>query len=195
MSRVTPIVVAVVSMLPLSAHAEYADTTASLRAGALSLAAEFQADVLNDTFMLVNLHEAIGLASGVDLVLRQGLPISGQGFYFGGGIKWTLLTGSSKARRPGIAAYLGGHGRTGGSGGADAAILVDYSFSRVRPYIGLDANLDFGTPDDPAFSLGLYGGVRISLVTNVAWFVEGGLGILGTPRPHFISTGPRVYIW
>ena len=195
MSRVTPLIVALVLLQSVSARAEYADTTASPRAGALSLAAEFQADVLHDTFMLVNLHEAIGLASGVDLVLRQGLPVSGQGFYFGGGVKWTLLTGSSKASRPGIAAYLGGHGRTGGSGGADAAILVDYSFGRVRPYLGLDANLDFGTPDDPSLSLGLYGGARIALVTNVAWFVEGGLGILGNPRPHFISTGPRVYIW
>ena len=185
-----------VLLVPSSVLAEYADTTASLKAGSLSLAGEFQVDTFDPAAFMVNLHEAVGLASGVDLVLRQGLPISGQGFYFGGGVKWALLSASSRASRPGIALYLGGHGSTGGWGGADAAITIDYPFARVRPYLGFDANLDFGRADDDlAFSLGLYGGARIALVTNVAWFVEGGLGILGRPRPHFISTGPRIYIW
>ena len=188
--------VLVVLLVPLSARAEYADTTSSLKAGSLSLAGEFQVDTFDPAAFGVNLHEAVGLASGVDLVLRQGIPISDQGFYFGGGVKWTLLSASPRASRPGIAAYFGGHGNTAGWGGADAAIVVDYPFNRVRPYLGLDANLDFGRPgDDLVFALGLYGGARIALVTNVAWFVEGGLGILGRPRPHFISTGPRIYIW
>lgn len=55
------------AVAPSVALAEYADTTASLGAGDLSLAAEFQADVRDNTPLLVNLHESVGLASGVDL--------------------------------------------------------------------------------------------------------------------------------
>jgi hypothetical protein len=176
------------------AHAEYADTTGSLAPGSLSLAAEFQADMYEGTPFLLNIHESVGLASGLDLFLRQGLGLSDQGFYFGGGIKWTLLGASSRHSRPGVAAWFGGHGRTrGGGGGADATIAVDYPFRRLRPYLGLDANLEFRS-NDVEFLLGLFGGVRISIVQNIAWFVEGGLGILGNPRPHFISTGPRIFI-
>jgi hypothetical protein len=195
MSRVLSFVATLV-ILPLSVRAEYADTTGSLAAGSLSFAGEFQVETFDPSVMSVNLHEAVGLATGVDLVLRQGLPIDNQGFYFGGGIKWTLLSASSRARRPGVSAFAGGHGSTAGYGGADGAILVDYPIGRFRPYLGLDANIEFGRGnDDIQLLLGLYGGTRIALVKNVSWFVEAGLGILGDPRPHFIATGPRVYLW
>ncbi len=176
------------------ARAEYADTTSSLGPGHLSFATELQADVRTDWPLLLNLHESVGLAGGFDLVLRQGLPLSGQGFYFGGAIKWTLLGASTRASRPGVALWLGGHGRTGGgAAGVDATITVDYPFGRVRPYLGLDGNLEL-TSDDVELLLGLVGGAQIGLVSHVALFVEGGLGIIGDPEPHFISVGLRVTI-
>jgi hypothetical protein len=176
-----------------AARAEVADTTASLGSGTLSFATELQAGVYESWPLMINLHEAVGLAGGFDLVLRQGLPLSGGGFYFGGAVKWTLLHASSRATRPGIALWLGGHGRTGGGGGGvDATIAIDYPFGRVRPYLGVDGNLEFR--DDIDFLLGLILGAQISLVNHVALFVEGGLGIIGAPEPHFVAVGIRVYI-
>lgn len=126
--------------------------------------------------------------------LREGLGVSGQGFYFGGGIKWTLVHASTKVTRPGVALWLGGHFHTSANvAGADAMIAVDYPFSRVRPYLGLDANLEFAS-SDVQFLLGLVAGVKIGIARNISWFVEGGLGIVGDVKANFIATGPRIYI-
>lgn len=186
---------ALVLLVASSARAEIMDTTGSLGSGSLSLGAEAQAALREGTPMMINAHEAVGLLGGLDLTLRQSAGVRHwDGFYLGAGVKWTLLSASSKRGRPGVATWLGGHFWTSGSvAGADASIAIDYPFGRFRPYIGLDSNLEF-YDNDVEFAIGFFGGVRIGIVTNVVWFVEGGLGLAGTPKPHFISTGPKIYI-
>lgn len=195
---VAGLVVAVSFLVASSAaRAEIMDTTASLKPGNLSLGAEVQVGFhAGDYPFLVNLHEAVGLARGLDLQARQGIDASGHGaHYFGLGIKWTFLHAAA-GHRPGIALWLGGHYILSGRGGADVTLAIDYPFGRVRPYLGLDNNIDFGHGDDIHFSLGLIGGVQIGIVEHVAWFVEGGAGFLATGGdhlPHLLSTGPRIY--
>lgn len=176
--------------LPSSARAENMQTTSSLAAGRLALGLEFQAGLVSGTPIEMNLHEMVGLAGGVDLYARQGIGLSDQPFYLGVGVKWTLQTG--RRDRPGIAVLAGGHYFIDHYGGADVTLLLDFTVGRATPFVALDANLDF--PDDVDLKLGLLGGVRIALVKNVAWFVEAGVGLTGSPRPHFVSTGPKITI-
>lgn len=178
-----------------SAGAEIMDTTASLGPGSVSLAAELQAALRSGTPMLINAHEAIGLVGGVDLTLRQGVGLRNlDGVYLGAGVKWTLLSASSKRGRPGVATWVGGHFWSSGSiAGGDASIAIDYPIGRFRPYVGLDSNLEF-SDNDVEFVIGFFGGLRIGIVKNVVWFVEGGLGLAGNPKPHFIATGPKILI-
>jgi hypothetical protein len=177
-----------------AARAEIMQTSGSLPAGGLSLGAEFQAGVYaSPAPWLLNLHEAVGLIGGVDLYAREGLGLRNANFYVGAGVKWTPLT--SRSDRPGIAILAGGHYVSSELAGADGSLLIDYTIKRVTPYLGLDTNLDFyssNNRNDVDFKLGLIGGARIGLVPHVAWYVEGGLGITGDPKPHFITTGPKI---
>ena len=183
-------------LLPGPAKAEIMDTTASLAPGHVSLGFEIQAGVRDPVPLELNFGQAIGLARGFDLYLRESIgAVNGRGVRFGAGIKWNLLHASRVHNRPGIALWLGGHGGTGSydGGGADATLAIDYPFARVRPYLGLDANLEFGGSSSPRSVLGLIAGAQLSVVSHVSWFVEGGFGLLGATRPHFVSTGPRIY--
>ena len=176
-----------------SARAEIDDTSRSLRAGQLSLAAGFQAGFVADTHpLLVNVHEAIGLAGGLDLYARQAIGLDEQPLYLGAGIRWTLVSG--RRNRVGVGLFAGGHLLTdNGGAGADGTLLVDYSLGKVTPYGAFDLNINF-RENDTDTQVGLIGGVRIFMVQNVYWLVEGGLGLAGQPKPHFISTGPRIYL-
>src|SRR5438874_2355909 len=97
---------------PALARAEILDTTGSRSAGELSLAGELQAGLSPGTPLSLNVHEAIGLAGGVDLVAKQGFGLSApHDVYLGAGLKWTLLHDKSNA--PGLALWAGGHFLTG----------------------------------------------------------------------------------
>lgn len=177
-----------VFVLAKAARAENMQTAGSLSAGHMALGLEFQAGLVSGTPLVLNLHEMVGLASGVDLCARQGIGLSSQPFYIGAGLKWTFLT--SRHDRPGLALLAGGHYFVNEYGGADTTLLIDYTINTITGFLGMDINLDF--PDGVDFKLGLYGGVRFALVRNVAWFIETGVGLTGNPKPHFISTGPKI---
>ena len=173
-----------------TAHAEFLDTTQSLQAGNLGLAGEFEAGLTDNSPLLLRLHQAVGLAGGVDLYLREGLFLGGShAFLVAGGAKWTFL--SESAHRPGLALWIGGHYRTSGLAGADVQALIDKRFGRLTPFAGSHFWLDFGQGQSRA-NLRLIGGLRVAINSKVAWLVEAGLGLLGDPRPHFVSTGPRI---
>jgi hypothetical protein len=174
------------------AHAEKMQTTGSLSAGRLALGAEFQAGLITGTPLELNLHEMVGLIGGVDIYATQGIQLRyDRDVYIGAGIKWTILSGNHE--RPGVALLAGGHYLINNYAGADATIMVDYTIGRVTPLLGLDTKLDL--PESGAdFKVGLLAIVRIALVTNVAWFIEGEIGLSGEPKPTFISTGPKITI-
>lgn len=174
------------------ARAENMMTTQSLSAGKLALGLEAQAGLVDGTPMLLNLHQSVGLRGGFDIYAREGIGLGDnrQGVYIGAGIKWTILSG--RRDRPGLALLAGGHYFISNYGGADATFYVDYTISRVTPYLALDLNVDF--PRDVDFKLGLLGGARIGVVQNVEWFIEGQVGFTGNPKNHLLATGPRIRI-
>ena len=175
-----------------TARAEIMDTTGSLAAGQFSLGFELQAGLAQprSPTTLLNIHEAVGLAGGLDLYARQGISLGGGGsLYFGAGIKWAILRDGKSG--PGLALWGGGHVWTGGGGGGDATLLLDHRFGSVTPYFGADLNIEVGGGEVDT-RLGLLGGVRIIIVQHVAWFVEGGVGIVGDPALTFLSTGPKI---
>ncbi len=182
-------------------HAEMMDTTASLSAGQLALGAEWQLGLADSSPMALNAREAVGLASGVDLQLRQGFGLNqNQPFYFGAEVKWTLRHGTAKKQRPGVALWAGGHFRAGGNGfGGDASIAIDYPFKGFRPYLAFDANLE-RINDDFDFMLAIIGGTRIGLSRRADLFVEIGWNLLdprlvGTgPYGRFVAAGAKFYI-
>ncbi|HET6344353.1 MAG TPA: hypothetical protein VFH51_05435 [Myxococcota bacterium] len=182
--------VAVFSHRP--ARAEVLDTTASRPSGAFSIAGEIEGMSRGDSLML-SVHEAVGLAGGVDLIARQGFGLTdNKSVYFGGGLKWTLL--HDKPSAPGLAVWAGGHYWTGPVvAGFDATILLDHHFGRFTPYAGLDLNLEFSSGNS-FLGLAVLGGGRIGLGSHIAWYVEGGLGLGGAGKFNFISTGPRFQI-
>ena len=172
------------------AQAEYLDTTQSIPSGGLGLAGEFQAGLVHGSPLMLRLHQAVGLASGVDLYLREGFGLNGMHpFLFAGGAKWTIWP--HVGRRPGLAIWLGGHYETTGVAGPDVQVLVDRRFGRWTPFAGSHFWVDFGNETSQA-NLRLLGGVRYSLHARIAWLVEAGAGLLGDPGPHFVSTGPRL---
>jgi hypothetical protein len=175
-----------------AAHAEKMETTGSLSAGRLALGLEFQAGLVTGTPLELNLHEMVGLIGGVDIYATEGMQLrDNRNVYIGAGIKWTILTMNHE--RPGIALLAGGHYITDAYAGADATIMFDYRIGRVTPLLGLDSKLDL--PESGAdLKLGLLAIVRIEVVTNVAWFIEGEIGLTGDPKPSFISTGPKITI-
>jgi hypothetical protein len=177
-----------------TALAENMQTAGSLAAGDLALGAEFQAGLFQGNPLTLNLHESVGLRGGFDLYAREDIGMSNDApnFYVGAGIKWTLMSNSRS--RPGIAFLFGGHFYTDADiAGADAAFLLDFRVGRVTPFAGLDFNLEFFDNDAQLF-LTINGGARISVATNVSWFVEGGLGVSGEPKRHYVVTGPRISI-
>ncbi|MEZ4273500.1 MAG: hypothetical protein R3C68_19310 [Myxococcota bacterium] len=185
---------------PLTARAEIFATTESLAAGKVAVAAEFAAGLIDETIYALNLQEEVGLASGLDLRLRQGFGLNqGQPIYLEGGVKWTLVHASPRHRRPGVALWLGGHVRTDGDGfGGDATVSVDYAFQKIRPYVGLDANLDF-INDDTEVLLALILGAKYRASALLAVFIEGGVDIVGPDAlptaayAQFISGGIKLY--
>ncbi|MBN1962947.1 MAG: hypothetical protein JW841_18595 [Deltaproteobacteria bacterium] len=174
------------------AHAEKMQTTGSLSAGTLALGLEFQAGLITGTPLELGLHEMVGLKGGFDLYARQGIQLrDDRTVYLGAGIKWTILT--SNRQRPGVALLAGGHYWIDHWAGADGTIIFDYPIGRVTPLVGLDAKLDL--PDSGAeLRMGLLAIIRISVVTNISWFIEGEIGITGEPKSTFISTGPKITI-
>lgn len=176
------------------ASAATMQTAGSLPAGKLSLGLELQADLIEGNPFSLGFHEVVGLAGGVDLYARECVGMNTPGgasrpVYIGAGLKWTMLQG--RRDNPGIALLAGGHYVFNSYAGADGALLIDYTIARVTPFLGLDANLDFD--DEVAFRMGLIGGVRVAVVSNVHWYVEGGLGLTGS-REHYIATGPAISI-
>lgn len=166
------------------------DVTESLSPGDISLAAAFEAALVNGTPLSLGLFENVGLAGGLDLYAREGFGLSGSHpFLLGVGVKWTILT--DRRDRPGLALWVGGHYWSGSVAGADSTLVLEHHMGAVTPYAGIDAALDFYS-NDTDFKLGLLGGARIALGNRVGWFVEAGLGLLGVPHPHYIATGPRV---
>jgi hypothetical protein len=181
----------IVTLLSASlARAEIMETTRPLKAGNITLGVEFEAGLQSPAPLMLNFHEAIGLAGRFDLALREGIALRTRDFYLGAAIKWTILLDSKDS--PGLALWGGGHFLTSGSvGGVDATFMIDHTFDRFTPYLAADFNLDFSDTVDAKF--GFIGGCKVSLHRFVALFVEGGLGLTGAPKPHFVSAGIKVY--
>jgi hypothetical protein len=172
----------------LTAHAEVQETPNSLSSGQLALGAEFQA-APQPAPLSILLHQNVGLVGGLDLYAREGIPVSQpQAFYIGGGLKWSLL--HEKGNYPSLGIWIGGHYWTDGVAGADITALLGHEFHYASPYGGLKYDLDFGN-QYVAQKLRLLVGVRIPVVNHLSWYVEGAVGLVGEPRPHFLSTGPR----
>ena len=170
------------------ANAKIADTTRSLGAGQLSLAGEFQAT--DNGGGALNLHEEIGLRSGLDLVLDQtvGVTDGAPDFVFGAGIKWTFLNNTRNS--PGLALWATGiFNLDSNDAGFRGHFMVDNTWGKFTPYLALDLDIIFA--DETVTAVSLIGGSRIGLVRNVAAFVEGGLGI-NDEAPEFLSAGIRV---
>lgn len=176
------------------ARAEIMQTTGSLAPGNITFGTEFQAGVSDPPPFMVNFQEAVGLASGLDLLLRQGVGLNqAQPIYLGFGLEWTILT--RNASRPGLALLGGGHYMTSGRGGADLSFLLDYRFGRFVPFVGLDSQLEVGTGGMQFLLAFLFGG-RFQINRHVAWFAEAGLdltfgGGFASGR-HFLATGPKI---
>lgn len=172
--------------------AKISDTTRSLSAGQISFGSEFEAGLRDDSPFNLNLHEDIGLRSGLDLVLDQQIRLSnGDGFLLGGGIKWTLLRNRTGRRKksPGLAVWLTGFFDTGGDdAGFRGHFMVDNTWGRFTPYAALDLDIIFS--DDVVTPFTLIGGTRWALARNVAAFFEGGLGL--NEDTEFLSAGLRV---
>jgi hypothetical protein len=173
------------------AQAKISDTTQSLAAGQLSIASEFEAGLRNETPFNLNLHENIGLKSGLDLVIRQQIRVSdGDGLLLGGGVKWTLLPKRvGRAMRPGVALWLTGFFDTNSDdAGFRGHFMVDNTWGNFTPYLALDLDVVFSDEVETPFTL--IGGTRWALVRNVAAFFEGGLGL--NEATEFLSAGLRV---
>ncbi|MEM6533620.1 MAG: hypothetical protein AAF654_13425 [Myxococcota bacterium] len=171
------------------AYAKISDTTRSLQAGQLSLGAEFQAGLADGTPLGLNLHEEIGLRSGLDLVLDQQLRVSeGDGVLLAAGVKWTFLANTRKS--PGLALWLTGFFDTGpDDAGFRGHFMVDNTWGKFTPYLALDLDIFFGDDTNTIFSL--IGGTRVGLVKNVAAFFEGGFS-LDEDDQEFLSAGIRI---
>lgn len=177
-----------VLVLAPNAIAKIHDTTRSLKSGQVSLAAEFQAGLADGAPLTLNLHEEIGLRSGLDLVLDQQLRVNnGDGLILAAGIKWTFITNTR--RSPGLALWLTGLYDTGAeAAGFRGHFMVDNTWGSFTPYLALDLDILF--TDEVFTPWTLIGGTRIRLVRNVAAFVEGGLGL--NEDTEFVSAGLRV---
>lgn len=165
------------------------DTTRSLKAGQLSLGAEFEANLAEGAPLNLNLHEEIGLRSGLDLVLDQQLRVAdGDGVLIGVGVKWTFLANTRSS--PGLALWLTGiYDTNGDDAGFRGHFMVDNTWGKFTPYLAFDMDLIFA--DDSFTTFTLIGGTRVGLVKNVAAFFEGGLPLSGD-NTEFLSAGLRV---
>lgn len=175
-----------------SAEARILDDTVSMAPGHVSFAAEFQAGLQRPNPLTVQLHERIGLFSGLDLTLDQWIGLQdASDLRIGGGVKWTILR--HKKGRPGLALWGGAFYDTEVDAfGLHPTFMIDYRFGRITPYAAFDLEMWFDDGVDPRF--GLLGGVRIGLVNHVDLYFEAGAGLTGDFKNHFMSGGLRIWI-
>ncbi|MEL7305111.1 MAG: hypothetical protein AAGJ56_04690 [Myxococcota bacterium] len=179
----------VLALVSTPALAKISDTTRSRAPGQLSLGGEFEAGLADEAPLTLNLHQEVGLRSGLDLVLDQRLRISdGDGALLAAGIKWTIL--NDNRRQPGLAAWFTGvYDTNTEDAGFRGHFMVDNTWGKFTPYLALDLDIIF-RDDDTFTPFTLIGGSRIGLVRNVDLFVEGGLGL--NEDTEFLSAGLRV---
>lgn len=188
--RALAVTVFVALLLPGAAGARILDTTRSARPGHVSLAVEGMFSLDDPNPIWLGLHERIGLANGLDLTLDQRFGLKDDpGVRLGGAVKWTIL--SDARGRPGLGLWGGGFYDTGDdAAGLTASFMVDNTWGRFTPYAALDFDLWFLDDIDARF--GLLAGVRVGVVKHLDFFAEGGVGLTGTRKNHFLSTGIRL---
>lgn len=175
------------------AEAKLLDDTSVVGPGHLSLAVGAEAGIESPNPIRLELHERVGLVGGVGLFLDQYVGLHNEsGARLGGGFKWTVLS-RRLGERPGLALWAGGFYQTARKrAGAQGAFMVDYSFGRVTPYAAFDVDLWFDDGVDAR--TGLLGGVRVGIVSHIALFVEGQVGLSGRSKDHLAAAGLRLSI-
>lgn len=169
-------------------QAEVFNTGAVIKSGHFSLNFEEQYNIDPEDFTFF-FHVGIGLVNNVsDLCITVGFPSEdGQERYTGVDVEFAL-----KKAHPAISWSIGVHDQY--DFGIDSTFLISGRFDQIRPYIGLDYDLNFGDPDD-YYKLNAVLGMEARFSTNAGFLVEAGTPVSATndADTSYISLGLVVY--
>lgn len=145
------------------ARAEVFHTARTLKPGAFSLGFEPQVFLSNPPTSILNLHGGAGLAQGIDLRLKLGLPLPGSyaPAEFGGDVEFLLLPDGPGS--PALSLAVGAHSEAWRAFELDFCFLVSKVLRRVEPYGGIDADLSLPPYEAVKPYLRLVGGLNIHL--------------------------------
>ncbi|MFM7204397.1 MAG: hypothetical protein ACKO6N_26770 [Myxococcota bacterium] len=165
MKQTWPLKLATLGLLTMvsSAQAEVFHTARTLKPGAFSLGIEPQVYLSNPPTSVLNLHGGAGLAQGIDLRLKLGLPLPGS--YapadLGGDVEFLLLPDAPGS--PALSFAVGAHSEAWRAFELDFCFLVSKVLRRVEPYGGIDADLSLPPYEAVKPYLRLVGGLNIHL--------------------------------
>lgn len=193
MSRMVAMGVCVLGLLSYSpdAQAEIFHTARTLKARAFSIGFEPQVYLLSPPQSVLNLHAGAGIAEGLDLEIKFGLPLpgSGQPYQLGGDLEFQLLPDTDAS--PAISVSVGAHAENWNAFELDGTIMISKVIRRVEPYLALD--MDVTLPPYPVVPfVRLVGGLNVHLARVTELILELGIGLPG--NSSYLSAGLNFYI-